>query len=84
LNTEGDEEIKENYLAPSIAGDKIGCLCITEPFGGSDVAGMKSPQQLKKGISIFLTDQKPSLLMECMQIILWWPQRQILPKKEKG
>ena len=34
--------IKQNYLAPSIAGDKIGCLCITEPFGGSDVAGMRT------------------------------------------
>ncbi|GAA4292260.1 acyl-CoA dehydrogenase family protein [Aestuariibaculum suncheonense] len=42
LNAEGDETIKQNYLVPSIAGDKIGCLCITEPFGGSDVAGMRS------------------------------------------
>ncbi len=42
LNKEGDERIKEDYLAPSIAGKKIGCLCITEPFGGSDVAGMRS------------------------------------------
>ncbi len=42
LNAEGDETIKENYLAPSIAGDKIGCLCISEPSGGSDVAGMRT------------------------------------------
>jgi alkylation response protein AidB-like acyl-CoA dehydrogenase len=42
LNAEGTEEIKNNYLTPSINGDKIGCLCITEPFGGSDVAGMKT------------------------------------------
>jgi alkylation response protein AidB-like acyl-CoA dehydrogenase len=42
LNKEGSHEIKEKYLAPSITGEKIGCLCITEPFGGSDVAGMKS------------------------------------------
>jgi len=42
LNKEGDERIKEKYLAPSIAGEKIGALAITEPFGGSDVAGMKS------------------------------------------
>ena len=27
---------------PSIAGDKIGALCITEPFGGSDVGGMRT------------------------------------------
>lgn len=42
LNAEGDERIKQEYLAPSIAGDKIGALCITEPFGGSDVAGMRT------------------------------------------
>lgn len=42
INAEGDEAIKQKYLAPSISGDKIGCLCITEPFGGSDVAGMRT------------------------------------------
>ena len=42
LNAEGDERIKQDYLAPSISGDKIGALCITEPFGGSDVAGMRT------------------------------------------
>lgn len=42
LNHEGNQAIKENYLAPSIAGEKIGCLAITEPFAGSDVAGMRS------------------------------------------
>ena len=42
LNAEGDERIKQDYLAPSIAGDKIGALCVSEPFGGSDVAGMKT------------------------------------------
>ena len=42
LNKEGDDRIKREYLTPSINGDKIGCLCITEPFGGSDVAGMRT------------------------------------------
>tara|TARA_R110002051_G_scaffold91205_3_gene160235 strand:- start:3119 stop:4288 length:1170 start_codon:yes stop_codon:yes gene_type:complete len=42
LNAEGDDRIKKEYLAPSISGEKIGCLCITEPFGGSDVAGMRT------------------------------------------
>ena len=42
LNAEGDEAIKQKYLVPSITGDKIGCLCISEPFGGSDVAGMRT------------------------------------------
>lgn len=47
LSAEGDERIKQEYLAPSISGDKIGALCISEPFGGSDVAGMRSVAILK-------------------------------------
>jgi alkylation response protein AidB-like acyl-CoA dehydrogenase len=42
LNKEGDDAIKSKYLSASISGDKIGCLCVTEPFGGSDVAGMRT------------------------------------------
>ena len=42
LNKEGDDRIKREYLTPSIEGKMIGCLCITEPFGGSDVAGMRT------------------------------------------
>ncbi|CAM1374111.1 acyl-CoA dehydrogenase family protein [Tenacibaculum xiamenense] len=42
LKEEGDDRIKTEYLTPSIDGDKIGCLCISEPFGGSDVAGMRT------------------------------------------
>ena len=42
LNAEGSEAIKQQYLAPSIEGTMIGCLCISEPFGGSDVAGMRT------------------------------------------
>jgi len=42
LNAEGNDRQKKQYLVPSITGEKVGCLCITEPFGGSDVAGMRS------------------------------------------
>lgn len=47
VNKEGSPAIKEKYLAQSISGDLIGCLCITEPFGGSDVAGMRTTAELK-------------------------------------
>ncbi|MFY8212860.1 MAG: acyl-CoA dehydrogenase family protein [Flavobacterium sp.] len=47
LHAEGSEQIKQDYLAPSIMGDKIGALCISEPFGGSDVAGMKTTAVLQ-------------------------------------
>lgn len=42
LEKEGSEAIKKDYLTASIEGEKIGCLCITEPFGGSDVAAMRT------------------------------------------
>jgi len=42
LNAEGSEEIKASYLKDSINGDKIGCLCISEPFGGSDVGALRT------------------------------------------
>ena len=57
LNKEGDETIKQNYLAPSISGDSIGCLCITEPFGGSDVAGMRTAA-IKQGDTYVINGSK--------------------------
>ena len=57
VNKEGDDAIKKKYLTPSIEGDKIGCLCITEPFGGSDVAGMRSTA-IKKGDKYILNGSK--------------------------
>ncbi|PSG86105.1 acyl-CoA dehydrogenase family protein [Aurantibacter aestuarii] len=57
LNAEGDERIKKDYLAPSILGKKIGCLCITEPFGGSDVAAMRTTA-VKKGDKYIINGSK--------------------------
>ncbi len=57
LAKEGDEEIKQKYLAPSISGEKIGCLCISEPSGGSDVAGMRTTA-VKKGDKYVINGSK--------------------------
>lgn len=57
LNKEGNDYIKEKYLAPSISGDKIGCLGVTEPFGGSDVAGMRTTA-VKKGDNYIINGSK--------------------------
>ena len=38
----GTEEQKQQYLAPSISGQKIASLGISEPDAGSDVAGIKT------------------------------------------
>ncbi|WP_299443914.1 acyl-CoA dehydrogenase family protein [uncultured Aquimarina sp.] len=57
VNKEGDHRVKEKYLKTSITGEKIGCLCISEPFGGSDVAGMRTTA-VKDGDSYVLNGSK--------------------------
>jgi alkylation response protein AidB-like acyl-CoA dehydrogenase len=57
LNAEGDERIKKDYLAPSIMGEKIGGLCVSEPFGGSDVAGMRT-SAVKRGDKYIINGSK--------------------------
>ena len=57
LNKEGDDRIKTEYLTPSIGGDKIGCLCITEPFAGSDVSGIRTTA-VKKGDTYIINGSK--------------------------
>lgn len=38
----GSDYLKENFLAPAIAGDMIGCIGVSEPGAGSDVANIKT------------------------------------------
>ncbi len=42
INMLGTDDQKRRYLVPAIKGEKIACLGITEPDGGSDVAGIKT------------------------------------------
>ncbi len=48
LNAEGTEAQKQKYLVPSIKGEMVGALAITEPFGGSDVQALRTTA-IKKG-----------------------------------
>jgi len=57
LNKEANEAQKQKYLVPSVTGEKIGCLCITEPFGGSDVGGMRTTA-VKKGDTYIINGSK--------------------------
>jgi citronellyl-CoA dehydrogenase len=36
----GSDELRRTYLAPSISGDFVGCLGVSEPGAGSDVANI--------------------------------------------
>ena len=38
----GSDALREEFLAPSIAGDMVGCLGVSEPQAGSDVAGIQT------------------------------------------
>ncbi|HEY3049485.1 MAG TPA: acyl-CoA dehydrogenase family protein [Polaromonas sp.] len=38
----GSDELKREFLAPAIAGDTVGCIGVSEPGAGSDVASIKS------------------------------------------
>lgn len=57
LNKNANHEQKLAYLVPSVSADKVGCLGVTEPFGGSDVAGMRTTAT-KKGDSYIINGSK--------------------------
>ena len=38
----GSAELKRKYLEPSIRGDYVGCVAVTEPDAGSDVAAIRT------------------------------------------
>jgi citronellyl-CoA dehydrogenase len=38
----GSDDLRKEFLAPAIAGDMIGCIGVSEPGAGSDVAGLKT------------------------------------------
>lgn len=38
----GDQRLIDAYVRPTLAGEMIGSLAVTEPNGGSDVAGIRT------------------------------------------
>jgi citronellyl-CoA dehydrogenase len=53
----GSDELKREFLAPAIAGDAVGCIGVSEPGAGSDVASIKSHAR-KDGSDYVITGQK--------------------------
>lgn len=45
----GSDELRREYLVPSIAGDYVGCLGVSETGGGSDVAALKTRARIEGG-----------------------------------
>ncbi|WP_233898782.1 acyl-CoA dehydrogenase family protein [Tenacibaculum piscium] len=83
LNKEGDARIKKAYLTPSINGEKIGCLCISEPFGGSDVAGMRT-NAVKKDDTYVINGSKTFITNGVYSDYLVVAAKTNLEEKHKG
>ena len=45
----GSDELRRDYLAPTIRGDMVACLGVSEPGGGSDVAAVKTTARAEGG-----------------------------------
>jgi alkylation response protein AidB-like acyl-CoA dehydrogenase len=58
----GSEDLRQRYLPPTLAGDLVGALAITEPGAGSDVAGISTRAQrdgdgwVLDGEKVFITN----------------------------
>ena len=57
LHRFGTEELKRTWLVPTIAGDMVACLGVSEPGGGSDVAAIKTAAR-KDGGDYVITGSK--------------------------
>ncbi len=53
----GSDELRREFLAPAITGDMVGCIGVSEPGAGSDVASIKSHAR-KDGDDYLITGQK--------------------------
>ena len=53
----GSEHVKETFLRPSIAGDYVACLGVSEPQAGSDVAQIKTTAK-RDGDDLIINGQK--------------------------
>ncbi len=53
----GSDALRREFLAPAIAGDAVGCIGVSEPGAGSDVAGVRSVAR-KDGDDYVISGQK--------------------------
>lgn len=62
LSRFGNDDQRERYLRPSIAGDLLGSLAVTEPGAGSDVHGIRTTarrrgdQWIIQGSKVYITN----------------------------
>ena len=57
LNRFGDDQLKQEFLTPSITGEYVSSIAVSEPGAGSDVASIKT-QARKDGDDYIINGQK--------------------------
>ena len=68
----GTDELRRDYLAPTIAGDLVGCIGVTEADAGSDVASLKTTTRkdgddyVINGSKMFITNGLQADWMCCL------------------
>ena len=53
----GSDELKRSFLEPSVLGDMVACLGVSEPGGGSDVAA-NTTSAIRRGDDLIINGQK--------------------------
>jgi len=53
----GSDELKKSFLEPSVLGDLVACLGVSEPGGGSDVAA-NTTSAVRRGDDLIINGQK--------------------------
>jgi len=91
----GSDELKRDFLAPAIRGDMVGCVGVSEPGAGSDVAGLKTTARkdgddyIINGSKMWITNGMQADWMCCLAITGDGPPHKnksliMLPMHEKG
>lgn len=60
----GSESLKEQYLAPAIAGKRVAAIAVTEPGAGSDVAALRT-RAVRDGDAYVLNGSKTFITNGC-------------------
>jgi len=72
LSLHGSDELRQEFLAPAIAGDMVGCIGVTESGAGSDVANLKTTARkdgddyVINGSKMFITNGLQADWMCCL------------------
>lgn len=62
LGRHASEAIQAEWLAPMAAGEKVVCVCLTEPQGGSDAAALRT-RAVRRGDHYLLSGEKSAITL---------------------